>query len=434
MKNNLLTMPIMSIAFLMLFSCSAKVSWDDAVRIKQDSAYKYIAHPKTKNFRSGSTLRGDVKKIEVIGYPDSCPMNNWVYKSFVVFVDSSVKKRNFKERIPLEDIDLIGQKVKLPQNQYGNINYFENYNDPLLPRMLREVPVDTLYRDTCSTPCNCKPLTVDFDLDLEVPCLLCIECPDRELQKYFLEIKPGYSIYNDFNAFSKKIGRDDWTADIAFGLRFGSSRRWGIGLIASTGVRTFNQFDSSLSRRFSVNLYGRYELVRDRFTRSINISDTSVTETPEMFTYDTIVVPKSCECPEEGDSLIIIQKINPSYLVEVKNRQIVEEYEKRPCFVPFVYGLFGLSVDKFSVELMQLSFNNDCKKKVDAKAPDLDISLPLNFGFGIGFEVPISRKIDFSTDLGFRSISYADKTNNLSFVSPTRKRINSLIFRIGITI
>lgn len=420
----------------MLFSCSTKISYDDAVRIKQDSAYKYITHPKTKNLRSGATLRGEVKKIEVVGYPDTCPMNNWVFKNYIVFVDSSVKKRQIKERIPLEDVDLIGLKVGLPANKYGNINYFENYNDPLLPRHLREVPVDTIYRDTCITPCPCNPLTLDLDLDLdlELPCIFCFKCPDRELGKYFLEIKPGYSFYNDYNAYERKIGRDDWNVDVAFGYRLGKSRRWGVGLIVSSGVRTFNKFDSSLTRRSSLNLYGRYELTRNRHVRQIDLTTTDTTFIPAMFIYDTIRTVKDCECPEEGDTIIVIEKINPRYLVEVKNRQIVEEYETRPCPVPFVYGLLGVNIDKFSVELMQLNFNKDCKTKIDTKAPDVDISMPLNIGFGIGFEYPITKKIDLSTDLGFRSISYADKVFNSGLITPTRKRVNSFIFRIGVTI
>lgn len=429
MKKSLLITICYSVIVLLLASCSAKVTFDDAVRIKQDSAYKYITHPKTKNFRSGAVLRGEVKKVEVVGYPDTCPMTQWVYKNYVVFVDSSVKKRQIIEKIPFEDIDLIGLKINIPQNKYGNINFFENYNDPLLPRHMREVPVDTVYKDTCVTPCNCNPI----ELDLPEFCLFCIKCPDRELGHYFLELKPGFSLYNDYNAYERKIGRSDWTFDMAFGWRFGKSKRWGIGLIASSGVRTFNKYDTTLTKRFSLNLYLRYELKRDRITKTYDFSfaDTTVSK---VFTYDTIRTVKDCECPEYGDTLIIIQKIDPNYLVEVKNRQIVEEFEVRPCISPFVYGLFGVNVDKFSIDLMQLNFNNDCKKKLDTKAPDLDISMPLNLGFGVGLEIPITRKIDFSTDLGFRSISYADRVLNLGQIAPTRKRINSLIFRIGITI
>lgn len=410
----------------LMFSCSKKIYRDDAVRIKADSAAKYNTHPKTNNLRNGLALRGEVKRIRIDAIPDTCPVDEntkYSYKGYVIFVDSSVKSKNYTEKIPLEDVDLVGPKIDMPKNDYGNINYFEIYNNPLLPRELREVKVDTVYKNPCITPCPCEEITLDM------PCIFCLSCPDRQLSRLFLELKPGYSIYKDFNSLGKEIGKDDWSFDAAAGVRFGSTKRWGLGVIVSTGVKTFNKIDSSITKRTSVNLYGRYELIREK-KRKYTYESEKETVVENMFVYDTII-GKTKECFE--DSTIIIQRINPNYLVKVKNIENFEDYEVRPCIVPFVYGLLGFSIDKFSLDLFKINFSDNCKDQIDLDAPDMDISLPINFGLGIGLEIPLHKRVDLSTDIGFRSISYADKTINNGLIAPTNRRLNAFIFRIGLT-
>ncbi len=420
------------LALAAMFSCSDKIYRDDAVRIKPDSAMKYNIHPKTQDLRSGLTLRGEVKKIVIDAIPDSCPITDnttYTYKGYVLFVDSSAKKRNATERIPLEDVDLVGPQIDMPKNAYGNINFFETYNNPLLPKELREVKVDTVRKNPCVTPCTCEEIGMP---SYEMPCLFCFTCPERQLSRLFLELKPGYSVYRDFNALGEKVGKDDWTFDVAAGVRLGSSKRWGVGVIASSGVWTFNAIDSSIAKRASVNLYARYELIRERkrVYAYETINDTIPVEEP-MFIYDTIRT-KTADCCE--DTTIVITHLNPGKLtVNSRDLSTFEDFEFRPCIVPFVYGLFGFSVDKFSLDLFKVNYSSGCKNRLNLDAPDIDISLPLNVGVGVGVEIPLHKRVDLSTDIGFRSISYADRVMNNGLIAPTNKRINALILRIGLT-
>lgn len=413
---------------ILLAACSTpKVQRDDAVRIKKDSARKYNIHPEIPMTRNGSTLRGEVLKIQVEIKPDSCPINpdtKYTYNTYLMFIDSNLKSSRTIERIPLDDIDLIGTKLNIPKNDYGNINYFETYNNPLLPLEIREVPVDTIRTDCDATPCPCEPIS--FSLDM--PCLLCLDCAKREPGSLFLSLKPGLAFYDDVDKQGRLMGRDDYLIDFATGYRWGETKRYVLGLIFSSGVQTMNKIDSTLIRRPSLNLYGRYDLLRNT-KRVEKKSFKSDTIDKSWITYDTIYT-KTQECC--NDSIVIVPRITPDFLVKMEEMQKIEEYEERPCLNPFVYGLFGATIDEFSVDLFKINWNDDCQDKIDLEAPGLNISMPLNFGFGIGIEYPLSKYIDLSADLGFRSISYGDKMINSGLIVPTNQRVNSIVFRIGI--
>lgn len=419
---------ILIVGIILLAACSTpKAQRDDAVRIKKGSEKKYNIHPEIPITRNGSTLRGEVLKIQVEIKPDSCPINpytKWTSKSYLLFIDSNLKSSRTIERIPLEDIDLIGTKLNIPKNNFANINYFETYNNPLLPLEIREVPVDTIKADCDATPCPCEPIS----FSLEMPCLLCLDCPKREPSDLFLSIKPGLAFYDDVDKNGNLMGRDDYLLDLAVGYRWGETKRWAAGLIFSSGVQTMSKIDSTLIRRPSANLYARYDLIRNtkRIEKKSFISDT-IDKT--WITYDTIRT-KTQECC--NDSIVIIPRITPDFLVKMEEMKKVEEYEERPCLNPFVYGLFGASIDDFSIDLFKLNWNDDCKDKIGVEPPGISFDMPLNFGFGVGIEYPLSKHIDLSADLGFRSISYGDKFIISGLLVPNNQRVNSIVFRIGI--
>lgn len=422
-------------SFIMAFalvSCSSVGKRDDAVRIKPESVSKYNYNPSTKLIRNGSTLRGSVIKIEYVSGPDSCPITEntkYVTKGYVLFVDSSSKSITDIERIPLEDIDLVGLKTNLPKNKYGNVNYFETYNNPLLPRELKEVPVDTVEQDPCKVPCPCQPLNIGLPG-------INLKCPDRELSWWFFEVKPGFALYNDVNEKDEKVGKDDWMMDIAAGIRFGSSKKWGLGLILSSGVKVFDHYDSTSYKRMNLALYARYDLFRN----TKRVSDTkksmdSMRVIEQMTMYDTVTFkikdPITCQ---ERDSVNIRSYIKPSEVMKYQEKlqEMYQEFEVRPCLNPFIYGLLGASIDKFSVDLFDLNFATGCKSKIDASGGDIDIAMPINYGFGVGVEIPICKSFDISADLGFRSISYGERIVSGGYIVPTNKRINSFVFRFGI--
>jgi len=409
--------------FILLYSCSSpKIYRDDAVRIKKDKVQKYNINPYTNTPRNGNTLRGEILKIEVEVSPDSCPINNntkYLTNTYVLFIDSVVKKQKLIEKIPIEDIILIGQNTGIPTNKYNNINYFETYNNPLLPLELREVPVDTILKNPCIIPCPCEPISIN------IPCLLCFECPKRQLDWWFLEGKLGYAFYNDINKNKEIVGNEDYIVDLAVGLRIGKSKRWGLGLIFFSGVSTYDLLDSNYYKRPSANLYFRYDLLRDFIKRDNR--NTSINENKkELIYYDTIFTKTYDGCL---DSLILIPKVNYTViqnLIDNKTDSYEDLVEIRPCLNPFIYGLLGASIDKFSLDLIKIFYNPDCQKYVP------EVKIPINYGFGIGIEYPLSESIDLSIDIGFRSISYGFQEFYRGNIIPTERRINSFVFRFGL--
>lgn len=226
-----------------------------------------------------------------------------------------------------------------------------------------------------------------------------------------------------------EIGKDDWLVDVALGIRLGESKRLAIGVMYSTNVETMNMFDTISSKRSMVALYGRYDLIRN--TKKIDLSRTDTLKKLENYIeYDSLYTRSADGC---CDSLVVISKINPSVLIELQKKENILEYEVRPCINPFVYGLFGASIDEFSIDLFSINFCDGCKKGIDLDAPGIDISLPIDYGFGVGIDIPLNKYMDFSTDLGFRSVSYGDRSVSSGLIIPHNRRLNAIVFRIGLS-
>lgn len=249
--------PYIVILFLLLMvlaSCSSIDRKDDAIRIKKNKELYYSQRKdNSKNVfkRDGTTLRGTVLKVIQETKPNSCPLEDtttFANNYFVLFLDAQAGSLDEIERIPIEHIELIGQKPELRdklKNRYDNINWFENYNDPLDPRAVREVPVDSLFRDTCQD-CNCNPLSLALELN----------CPDCEYKNYFVELRGAYAVYNDKNSDGLPVGRDAYYAEIATGYRWNN---WGFGIMASTGVPVYNSKTGLDLYRPLMLLHGRYQ-------------------------------------------------------------------------------------------------------------------------------------------------------------------------------
>lgn len=429
MKKNyykILPALLLAVSFLCAACSSHKqtTKYDDAVRIKPEKADSYSVNPATGKFRNGAVLRGEVQSIEYITTPDTCPVDEHTHFNtvgFVNFVDAESGKKAAVERIPIEDVQPVAAAMKLEKNSHDNLNYFENYNDPLLPKNLREVRVINTLNDTCSGgTCPCEKLNIGLPM-------FSLKCINRVYGRTFLEIKPAYSSYKTLNKFKVKTGYSDWSLDVAGGVRFGKDKRIGLGLLFSTGVDVFYSKDSTYRKRMSLNLYGRYDPLRRK--KKVASGDASSLKNIDYIVYDTLKTKTADGC---ADSTYVISKIDPVKFSrnEEINEKKFREINVRPCPNPFIYGLFGMSIDKFSVDLIRMNCN-DCKQSV--KWSGADISLPLNFGFGAGLDFPIAKHCDLSADLGFRSISFGDKQIFTGYRFPVRERVNSLIFRLGIT-
>lgn len=363
--------PILTFIFMLtlLASCSSFERHDDAVRIQKDASEKYdfyfvIDGGDTVNIipRNSYTLRGTVINMVRIISPENCDDNSNLDSSYyLTFLSEAARDESGIEMIPLSDVELIGPALDLELNEYGNINYFENFNDPLEPRTAREVPVEEYYLDTCGKQCNCHPL-VGPHIQLE------LKCPDCDYKHYFVELRGAYAAYNDFKLQNGvSLSTESWFAEIAAGYR---TEKWGIGLAYASGVPIYNSYTSTRIWRPSLMLHGRYHF--DPFS----------------------------------------------------------------CMVPFLYGQFGMAIDKFSLDLGKVSFCDDCETQIDIKPPDADISIPLSYGIGAGIDIPITGCLfDLSFDLGYRSLAIGENFRTLQFTNvPTKRRIHMFVFRMGITL
>lgn len=365
-------------ALIILSACSSLQRHEDAIRIKNENIEEYYKKPGDKGFREGSVLNGTVVNVIVKAVPDSCPATEETKRSYeksIVFLDQSLEDEDENyELIPYEHIVPVSSLFEMPDNGFGNINKFENYNDAALFKGLREVPVDSIEIDTCC-PCKCKPwdLSIGLDLDLD----LSLSCVVRDFYSIFLELRGAYAVYTDIESRGVSIGRDAWPFEISTGVRFGGNKEWGLGITYSSGVKSYNSFKAEDILRAVILLHGRWQSPKDKF---IGL-----------------------------------------------------------CMRPFVYADFGMAIDKLSLNLFDFNFNSDCEncKRVieDLNVPGLDISTPLSYGIGAGFDIPIAPFLDISVDMGWRSLAFGEALQVAGFDNvPSLRRVNMFLFRFGLTI
>ncbi len=359
----------------------------DAVRIKkeiyQKKIYDTVRAGGELKYRNGAALKGKALRIET--YITKCRERILKEESFLVFKDS--EPGALPENIPLEHIDLIGEKPGVDAGK----NWFEHYNDPLNPPALREIPVDTIINADCGKPeersappareniCECSQL--EFGLEIRCPWA---NCRDNYYKWYFIELRAGFASYTDKKpAELGETGKTAFMGEIAAGVRFGGRKQWGIGLVLSSGVPLYNSKQ----------------------------------------TYDILDLDENGEPSAD---------YRPTLMLHGRYA-----FEETFCLRPFIYGQFGLTIDDLSLDLANLEFGcSDCKRKLEAAPGELDLGLPLSFGMGIGVDVPIACMFDFSFDIGFRSIGFGEKSPFPVFgvSTPERRRVNMFVFRFGVTI
>jgi len=132
--NHMVFILLLIISVLLVSSCSSVPKSDDVVRIKPEHSkqWEQFNGPKGPVIRNGNALRGTVLNItkEVIV---NCETKDTTTSYFINFLDSLANSNmSYVEKIPLEHAILVGQITpNLQKNQFENINYFENYSNPL---------------------------------------------------------------------------------------------------------------------------------------------------------------------------------------------------------------------------------------------------------------------------------------------------------------
>jgi|DewCreStandDraft_4_1066084.scaffolds.fasta_scaffold00109_75 hypothetical protein len=380
---------------LLLANCSSFKRYDDAIRIKESKERKYSENPVTKTDRDGRTLRGTVVGLEVVKYPLKCPDDSTITEIIwenpfkdqtlwdgnhinILFLDSKSPEgsHNF-EKIPLDDVELLRDLVKLPDNEYGNLNLVETFNKPLSPDNIRKVDINIIEVDTCRgnvAPCPCRPISLP-----EIPCLWCPICPDRVYSWYFLELRGGYSIFTDRKTETQYVGRDAFLTEIAAGFRLGSQNEWGIGLAFTYGIKTYNSFKQTDVSRPTLLLHGRYQTAKDILGLCM-----------KPFIYGQIGIP-------------------------------VDE--------------LSLGMIKFDLS----NECSDCRRylkdlQASGQLPGVDFSWPISFGIGVGLDFHITSWLDLSFDIGLKSLAFGEELSIAGFDNvPSTRRITMLLFRFGLT-
>jgi len=380
------------ISVISLVSCSSTkpvFDFDDAVRIKEPFWDSVKYEPNTNLKRNPAALRGQAVKIITEYNLDSCHTDNPIpiKRDYLLFVDS-VAKRNEQvrfEKIPLEYIDFIGTRSDLSLG----INWFENYNDPLNPKSIREIPFDTVSFD-CGT-CNCNPLSLNMALNMGFDFNFNLRCPTRNLKSYFVEIKGGYLAYTDFEAMrTGKIGKDVYAGEVTLGRRFGSASQYALGLMYSTGPKLQNSLMplGIETYRPLAMFYGKWSFLESA---------------------------RHLQVIKEGAEIEEIDIYKPS------------------CVRPFVYGLLGMSVDRLTVDLFKTWSCSDCNSQINS--PNLDVRIPLSYGLGVGVDITVAGPVDLSFDLGYRNVSFGESMFLFGFSNaPSRRRVDMLSLRMGLVL
>lgn len=383
-QNHLLHRALLPLLFLCGFlatGCGTMERFNDAVRIRPEREVIYERTPGTAAPRNGRTLRGTVLEVQIVPHstlPDGSD-------TMLVFLDAALEDdRNNYERIPIGDVERIASLFSLPpDDRHGNIDLVESYSTTEQIPSLRRVPVRNyipyLRPEQAEAPpqdCGCLPI----DISIPFPEF---SCPQREYQWYFAELRGVYTAFNDKPGRESEQGREAYLGEIAAGIRFGGDKEWGIGAAFSSGLASYDSYNSTEILRPILLLHARYQ-------------------TPGPVT-----------------NLLGI------------------------CMKPFVYGQLGASIDKASINLMKfnLSTTESCGEcgdmirdlQASGDLGDVDLRMPITFGFGFGIDIPLASFIDISADVGWRSLGIGENAELGGWTVPSLRRINMLYMRAGVT-
>lgn len=395
-------------------------TYEDAVRIQPSVTSKYFRTDETGVARDGRTLRGVVERVVI--RLDSA--NNAIDTSIVFrdLIDTSLSRKPLV--IPIADVETISHIFpSVKTGEYGGINVFESFNVTKQIPVLRQVPVDSLRpneENSTKKDCNCEQFNLSADLGVR------IHCYDRDYSSFFASVLGRASAYTDGSSIIS-TGRLNFGADLIAGWRFGDDKRWMLGLTYSTGIATVNA---------------------GNIIPSVTIIDTMVTEMRPLLLltgrhYFTSLTKKKSNSSSSYLKFDVSTDPNKPAAVEsapATNESWVEAVFG--CIKPYTYGELGAALDTKTQAALSMSLSGpECSECVarlmKAKANgdiNVDWSLPISYGLGVGIDIPVSQKLDIEVDLGYRSVAVGDAYSLLGFTNvPDTRRIGSFQLRLGVT-
>ncbi len=379
----------LAVALLFGIGCARPPMHDDLVRIRREYTPQWW-EVLQDTLSGGAFLRGTAIELRLQSTTDGR------LDTFLLFrLRQPIPDRLL--RIPVAQLENPARRFGIPATAYGGWDLVESYAVTEHIPHLRQIPVRT-------EECSCLPLSVGFPS-------ISYRCPERVLGPYFVELRGVALPYTDAPSRTLRQSFLRYHGEIAAGVRLGAARQWGIGIAYSTPVPLFNSLRGQLLQRPMALLHVRYQF--------------RTTEQPRQrlrILGSTQVQSIAEEASETG----LFPELLPS------------------CLRPFAYANVGMSIDRLTLRMARfwLSAKSDCSECVrflrdleaTGRLPEVDFSLPLTWGFGIGIEYPLTRWVDLALDLGWRSIAIGEETALLGFTNvPSTRRLNVFRFRAGVT-
>ncbi len=380
----------------LLIGCVRAPQYTDIVRLRPEFAAQWRTALEDTLY-GGYFLRGTALELQIR------PREGGRQDTILLFRPMTApEERPPTWQIPIAQVQNIARRFGLDTTPYGGWDFVETYAVTEKIPMVRRIPVRL-------TRCDCLPLGA------ELPGLQW-RCPDRKLQWYFVELRGVGLGYTDFPSRTARQGWVRYSGEIAAGLRFGAFRQWGIGILGSPGVPLYNSFRSELIRRPYGLLYLRYQFHTELSYRTVQ----------RRLRIDPAYGPQMISAEEEE---------------EVLQRTVRSPFG---CMRPFFYGLLGFSLDRMTLRMARfwVSQKQQCSECVrfikdleaSGRLPEVDFSLPLSYGLGVGVEAAVTSWMDIALDLGWRSLAIGEETALLGFQNvPSSRRLHMLVLRAGIT-
>ncbi len=394
-------------------------SIEDAVRIRPEAAHRYVQLASTAANRDGRTLRGVVSHVLIMVDTLGNPVDTvWAYRDKF---DSTLSETRIA--IPLRDIELLPTIFPdIKTGDYKGINLVESYHVTKNIPSIREIPVER--SDAPKRDCDCEPFSISMALGIK------LRCYDRDYTRFTTSALGRASAYTDGNAVLQ-AGKLAYGGDLVMGYRLGEDMRWMLGLTVSSGLPTVNAGDIAPTL---TTLTGLVETVRPLalltgryYFQPLNQSE-ALKDKERPYVYIGATVGEQQPTPAEEELRRL--RANDSWFKAVFG-----------CIKPYMYGEFGMALDALTTGAASLALGgvqcSECTASLqNAKANgslNVNWSIPVSFGLGVGINVPIAPFLDLEIDLGYRNIAVGDGYSLLGFTNvPDVRRLQSFQLRFGL--
>jgi hypothetical protein len=394
-------------------------AFEDAVRIKPEVAHKYVQLASTAANRDGRTLRGVVSHVLIKVDSANRPVDTvWAYRDKY---DSTLSDQRIA--IPLRDIELLPSIFPgIAAGDHGGINLVENYHVTENIPSIRQLPI--LYSNALDKPCDCEPFSLSLALNLKLRCI------DRTYSRFTASALGRVAGYVDGNTVLQQ-GKLAYGGDVIAGYRLGEDMRWMAGLTLSSGLPTVNAGDIPVTATTLKDLSETLRplgLLTGRYYFVPLAKRNSLRETDTTYEYIDERGGDCSTCPDRKEVRTIRQQ----------DRWVKNVFG---CIKPYVYGELGMAFDALTRGAASMALGgpecSDCVSSLqNAKANgslNVNWSMPVSFGLGVGIDIPIASFLDLEIDLGYRNIAVGDGYRLLGFTNvPDVRRLESFQLRIGV--